>query len=144
MVSGSESFTLLWSDHARHVRLNVGDVSYDDDYIGAYQVAISSDSMNAQVEVILSSGSGGDGMADFFDRLARDFRGWDGTRTWRSLEVQFGIDATWGSGGHVTLRAWAAPSVYDRWEVAASFEVEAGEEMETLAANVRRLFDATH
>ena len=36
----------------------------------------------------------GDGLQEFFEGLAADWRGWDGTRTWDSIEHGMTIEAT--------------------------------------------------
>jgi hypothetical protein len=92
------------------------------------------------VESPVLSLAGGDGLGAFLDHLANNFRGWTGTRMWRSIEEQLRIEATWADGGHVTLRFLITPSIYERWEVAVSFTVEAGAEMQTLASETTRFF----
>jgi hypothetical protein len=82
--------------------------------------------------------AGGDGLPAFLESLASSFRGWTGAQTWRSLEDQLRVEATWANGGHVTLLFRIKPSVYETWEVAASFTVEAGAEMQTLASELAR------
>jgi uncharacterized protein DUF6228 len=71
--------------------------------------------------------------------LADDFRGWDGTRSWRSLEDQLRIEATWQSGGHVRLLFHLTPSVDDKWTVSVAFTLEAGEELRTLSKDLAAL-----
>jgi hypothetical protein len=45
----------------------------------------------------------GDGLDAFLSSLAEDFRGWDGVRTWRSLESDLTLSAEHRSGGYVHL-----------------------------------------
>lgn len=68
----------------------------------------------------------------FIQQLVDDFRGWEGTRSWRSLEDQLRIDATWTGGGHVELSFRLTPSVQDKWAVNVRFTLEAGEELRSL------------
>lgn len=83
----------------------------------------------------------GDSLDAFLSDIADQFRGWNGTRSWRSLEDQLRIEATWGSRGHVTLRVHLRPKVYEEpWNVTAAFDVEAGAEMQALAAAVSNFF----
>lgn len=140
MDSGSEAISLHWSDHARRLQLDFLAPSRDDYYICSYQVRVKSRSMNAATTVIASTESGGDGLAKFMHGLAQDFRGWEGVRTWRSIEDQLLVAATWATGGHVELMLRIKPSIYDKWELATSFDIEAGEEMANLAASIEAFF----
>nr|WP_246247485.1 DUF6228 family protein [Cellulomonas septica] len=77
----------------------------------------------------------GSGLPEFLAGLAADFAGWDGARTWRSLDGDLTVSATFGSGGHVTL-TWGlhhADVLGGRWRAAADTTVEAGAEMVALA-----------
>ena len=75
MASGSVSFSLRSAGRDRHVQFEVTALTHDDDYVNDYQVDISSDSMSARLKVIVSTDSGGDGLADFLDRLAQTSAG---------------------------------------------------------------------
>jgi hypothetical protein len=81
---------------------------------------------------------GGDGLDTFLSSLAEDFRGWEGTRTWRSLERDLTLSAEHRPGGHVHLR-WGIhdhpPS--EDWQFEATTVHEAGEEMRNLATEIR-------
>ncbi|MEU3774443.1 DUF6228 family protein [Streptomyces sp. NPDC032472] len=80
----------------------------------------------------------GDGLDAFLHRLAEDFRGWDGARTWRSLEGDLTLSAAHASGGRVHL-AWGlhggAPA--GGWRFEATTVHAAGEDMRHLADGVR-------
>lgn len=108
----------------RRVELAFSDYRSMDDYIGEYLVRVNADGLTAMVPVIASVG--GDDLSAFVDELSEDFRGWDGTRHWRSLEDQLQIEATWADGGHVRLRFRARPSIYDLWTVTVDVTLEAG------------------
>ncbi|MFI1255932.1 DUF6228 family protein [Streptomyces netropsis] len=80
----------------------------------------------------------GDGLGAFLDELAEDFRGWEGARTWRSLEHDLTLSATHGTGGHVRL-TWglqARPSA-EEWRFEITTVHAAGEDMRNLAAEIR-------
>lgn len=49
----------------------------------------------------------GDGLDAFLSSLAEDFRGWEGARAWRSLELNLTISAEHRPGGYVHL-TWAS------------------------------------
>ena len=111
------------------------------DAVVDYLVAVSGDGLEAEAGVTSLEG---DSLEDYLSGLAADFRGWVGIREWRSLEGQFGIDATWANRGRVTLRFRLRPPGYAAgWEVSAEFEVDAGAEMEALSAEVAGFFAAT-
>ncbi|WP_218018471.1 DUF6228 family protein [Nocardia amikacinitolerans] len=79
----------------------------------------------------------GDGLGAFLASLAEDFRGWDGARTWRSLERDLTLSAEHHPGGYVRL-AWG---IHDRsqqgeWHFEATTVHEAGEQMRKLAAEI--------
>lgn len=79
----------------------------------------------------------GDGLGAFLFSLAEDFRGWEGTRTWRSLEHDLSLAAEHHSRGYVHL-TWG---IHDRapgeeWCFETTTVHAAGEDMRNLAADV--------
>jgi hypothetical protein len=83
---------------------------------------------------------GGDGLDSFLSSLAEDFRGWEGARTWHSLEHDLTISAEHHSGGHVHL-TWGIHDrpPFEEWHFEATTVHAAGEDMRNLAAEVRAL-----
>ncbi|MFJ2407454.1 DUF6228 family protein [Streptomyces xanthochromogenes] len=82
----------------------------------------------------------GDGLDSFLSSLAEDFRGWEGARTWHSLEYDLSLSAEHRSGGHVHL-TWG---IHDRapsevWHFETTTVHAAGEDMKHLAAAIRAL-----
>lgn len=114
----------------RQARLAFTSFLPGDGYINEYTVTVNADGLVATASVI--STPDGHGLPDFIQQLSDDFRGWAGTRSWRSLESQLQVDATWHTGGHVALQFHLTPSVYDKWTVGVEFTPEAGEELQTL------------
>lgn len=109
---------------------------WDDDFV---DVIVQLDGQGLHAETSMRT-IGGDGLVTFLEQLASDYRGWDGSREWRSLDDQLHISATWRSRGRVALHFTLRPTVYEfGWEAGATFEVEAGAELELLATNVSRL-----
>jgi hypothetical protein len=104
----------------RSVRLAFSGYEATDDHVGEYVVSADADGLAAQSTVVTTLG--GDGLAEFIQKLADDFRGWPGTRHWRSLEDQLQIEASWQSGGHVALRFQIRLSVYDKWAVFGGYD----------------------
>jgi hypothetical protein len=83
-----------------------------------------------------SSDSGHDiGLAGFFQELAASWRGWPGARTWASLCGCLRLEATHDGIGYVILAATLTP-LYEAWSARIAVQVEAGEEMSQLAADL--------
>lgn len=86
----------------------------------------------------------GNNLAGFLEELAESFTGWEGTRSWQTLDRDLCVDAVFRSGGHVemtwTIQPWR-PSV-GRWSASVVVSVEAGEELRCLAADVYRFLHA--
>ncbi|MFE0737736.1 DUF6228 family protein [Streptomyces sp. NPDC058855] len=79
------------------------------------------------------------GLAPFLEELAADFRGWEGERTWGTHDRDLSVAAVFSSGGHVgltwTLRPW--PDAARGWSASVTTWLEAGEQMTSLAADLR-------
>ena len=75
-------------------------------------------------------------LAEFFQELAGSWRGWAGARTWRSLCGCLRLEATHDGVGHVSLAATLAP-LYEAWSARVVVQVEAGEQISQLAADLR-------
>ncbi|MFF1649177.1 DUF6228 family protein [Streptomyces sp. NPDC058240] len=79
----------------------------------------------------------GDGLDAFLATLAEDFRGWEGSRTWRSLEHDLTLSAEHRSSGYTHL-TWG---IHDRppaeeWHFETTTVHAAGEDMRNLAAEM--------
>lgn len=77
---------------------------------------------------------------DLFNEMARDWMGWEGTKTWGSLEDELRIEASTDLTGHisliVTIRDYSDPA---NWRLKAKLELEAGQLTE-LARSARSAF----
>lgn len=79
-------------------------------------------------------------LAEFFERLATDWRGWTGSCAWRSLEGD--LELTADHGGRVRLRVALRGDPFGAdWHAATTIELEPGEELATVAADVRALVE---
>ncbi|MEU7779500.1 DUF6228 family protein [Micromonospora parva] len=82
----------------------------------------------------------------FVERLAADWEGWSGTRTWTSMERELVIDARHDGRGHVslgvTLRAPGPDWDDTAWSARAVFVLEAGEELTRFAGDLTHFLRA--
>lgn len=124
--------------HDRHPAVvTFSDYAAEDEYIARYRVEVSAEGLHAAVTV--TDSVEGRLLPDFMDQLSNDFRGWTGVRTWRALEDQLLLSATWHSRGHVELVFELRPDTFRPWSVTATTELEAGEEIRRVAADLRDL-----
>ncbi|MGC4851788.1 DUF6228 family protein [Micromonospora sp. DT15] len=79
-------------------------------------------------------------LSGFVERLAADWEGWSGTRTWASMERELVIDARHDGRAHVslsvTLRAPGPDLHGTAWSARAVFVLEAGEELTGFAGDL--------
>jgi hypothetical protein len=92
-------------------------------------------------ELVASTGIetlNGDGLDDWWQDLADSFRGWEGEKTWESLEHDASLSARHDRTGHVTVRVTLrGPLGYEPdWGASATFAFDAGEELSRVASEV--------
>lgn len=81
-------------------------------------------------------------LGTFFRTLAENWTGWDGERSWGSLEGEFSLTATSNHTGHITMKfTLAQPWTGFEWQVAGALELEAGS-LDSLAENVSQAWSA--
>jgi Family of unknown function (DUF6228) len=84
-----------------------------------------------------------DDLVSFMQRLADDWRGWPGRRSWHAVEREMTVDATHDGRGHVTLeitlRRHRRPHALDAWSVTTALVLEAGEQMTTVTRDIQAL-----
>ncbi|WP_297627905.1 DUF6228 family protein [Nocardia sp.] len=66
-------------------------------------VELSADGMSASIRGLVVDYVAGRSLPRFFDTLEQDFTGWNGVRTWESVEHALRIDAQHLGLGHVRL-----------------------------------------
>lgn len=140
---------LRWSNGDREASIEFASPRFryrdpSDQYLAAddmveYTVRLAGNGLTAEA-LVLSLDRAGYGLPAFVGQLAEDFRGWAGTRTWENADHDLGVGATWTTRGHVDLRWWLTPSIYDRWTASVVIEVEAGAEMSALARDLSAFF----
>ncbi|MFJ4094147.1 DUF6228 family protein [Kitasatospora sp. NPDC089913] len=104
------------------------------EYEVAFAVEAIDDGVQARLEAVTVTVW--DKMSEFFDGLARDFRGWEGERVWTNNHLV--VTAAFGSGGHVYL-GWTLRSGFfpGDWSCTVTTVIEVGEGMTALAADLR-------
>jgi Family of unknown function (DUF6228) len=104
-------------------RLEVGNLGRD-----RWQVTLILPGLSASAEVDAVAYDGEHTLGLLFRRLADDWRGWEGERTWRSLEGDFDLAATHDGLGHVALevRLRSGPYAAD-WLATGTLSLDAGQ-----------------
>jgi hypothetical protein len=79
-------------------------------------------------------------LVDLFESIARDWRGWQGERTWSSIEGEFSLAASTNSRGAVTIRVTLCHNDGDDdWELDIPVFTEAGQ-LDSIASHVSAFF----
>ncbi|WP_326733548.1 DUF6228 family protein [Streptomyces sp. NBC_01022] len=85
-----------------------------------------------------------DDLAPFLEGIAADYRGWDGERSWQTGDRDLSVSAVFRSGGHVGL-TWTlrpCPEAVGGWGASVTTWLEAGEQMASLASDIRQFLAA--
>lgn len=102
-------------------------------------VQLALEGVSASVTIPQHWSGGFDDLAGFFLSLEKSWRGWSGTKTWRSLEDDMGLDAR-HTGGHVQLRVTMRRVKFDRsddgWSVVGDLTIDPGEQLTRVARDV--------
>jgi hypothetical protein len=139
VVSGGVELVVRGSG-APTLSVRLFDWTRTDEYEVVFAVEAVDAGLRARVEgVTVSSWDGAGYLTEFLERLARDFRGWEGERSWANNELV--VTATFGSGGHVHL-TWAlrAGAFSNGWECTVTTVIEAGEELTAVVADAQEFF----
>ncbi|MBO4159562.1 DUF6228 family protein [Micromonospora antibiotica] len=119
---------------------------YGDGYVFTVATELHEDGMTASTVAMI------DGLCSspdivalpvFLDSLAAGWEGWQGVRTWTSMERELCFDARHDGRGYVSLGVTLRPPGFDPddtgWSARAVFVLEAGEEMTQVAADLSAL-----
>ncbi|MFI1757308.1 DUF6228 family protein [Streptomyces sp. NPDC020571] len=112
--------------------------SFDADSVH-YAVELRAPGLTARVDEVVAWIWDRD-LTTFLEALAADYRGWDGERGWQTNDRDLTVSAVFRSGGHVGL-TWAIrpwPQAAGGWAASVTTWLEAGEQMTSLAAQVRQ------
>lgn len=83
-----------------------------------------------------------DGLAKFFAGLAKDWKGWDGSRKWSSLEGEFELYCEHDGLGHITTTARIHSNALGNghgWTGQLRFGIVAGD-LDRIATDISRFF----
>ncbi|PWN01594.1 hypothetical protein DJ010_17775 [Nocardioides silvaticus] len=81
-------------------------------------------------------------LVQFFEQLERDWRGWEGARTWRSLEGHLSIEARHESSRvqlRATLRHLDPSGDLEGWTASVDVSIDPGEQLSAVVQEVRAL-----
>jgi Family of unknown function (DUF6228) len=130
-----DGIELVADDGQACVRLLAPQRPFADEFVD-FRVELEDRGLNATTGVRTIEG---DGLAAWAKALADSYAGWDGARSWESLERDARIHARHDGQGHVTLRfVIRGPRAYDEaaWEASVSVNLDAGEDMRGLAREI--------
>ena len=106
------------------------------DSLDYLRVCLECGSLRAEASVYRHHEDGFDDLADFFGELERDWRGWDGVRTWTSLEGDLRLRAR--HRGRIELSVELRyPVGVPEWSVTAHLSIEPGEQLSRVVAELR-------
>lgn len=107
--------------------------------IAGVTVSVALEGLSAQREVYLYTSAD---LREFFNGLAENWRGWDGARTYESIEGDLLLEAT-HTGSHVKLHfTLQDPFSPEEWRVSGTATLDAGEELSRASEDVQALFTA--
>ena len=111
--------------------------SFDADSVH-YAVELRAPGLTARVDEVVAWIWDSD-LTMFLKELAAEYRGGDGERSWQPNDRDLTVSAVFRSGGHVgltwSLQPW--PPAAGGWGASVTTWLEAGEQMTSLAADVR-------
>ncbi|MGI5397813.1 DUF6228 family protein [Streptomyces sp. CA-251251] len=137
--TGDEAGVTIRCQDNPSVGMRFGDrFSFDEDSVH-YGVELQAPGLSARVNEVVAWIWDRD-LVPFLEELAADYRGWDGERHWQTNDRDLAVSAIFRSGGHVgltwTLRPWTKAA--GGWSASVTTWLEAGEQMASLATDVRR------
>jgi len=81
-------------------------------------------------------------LGDYFQEIAKNWRGWPGAKKWETLENELELSATADKTGHVRLEFFLRPAYTGyHWELRGALELEAGQ-LDSIAQEVSFFWSA--
>jgi len=94
-------------------------------YRGGFVAEFDAPGLSSATQVYVLGGC--DCLNRFWRDLAENWRGWEGTRSWRSLEGDLELSATSDRLGHVALEVRLMEGAPFQWRVQGKISLEAGQ-----------------
>ena len=88
----------------------------------------------------LAGGHANVGLPDFLDDLVADWRGWEGTREWESLDRDLSLQATHHGRFIKIVFVFCRDRQPDAWEARVPIALAPGESLSSFARDVRGLW----
>ncbi len=105
-----------------------------------FPVSILADGLSATTHVRSVEGDTSNSLHRFLQEIADDWKGTENRREWEAIEHDLTIEADRDSLGHVRLTFNLRESCnVGSWVVSATVQLDAGEEMATLAQEAKRM-----
>lgn len=108
----------------------------DEGWLESYRARL--ESRNLKAEVVVDNAPYGESVVEYFRTLNQHWKGWEGERSWYSLEGECSFSASMAKTGHValTVRLNVYPNIC---EATAVLDIEAGQ-LEALTDEMRQFF----
>jgi hypothetical protein len=110
------------------------DAQWTRDELSAFTASICTEAMRASTEVYVY---GGRSPLELFEGMAHEWRGWQGSKEWASLEGELTLSAIHNGLGTITLQARLA---HLDWDARADLELDAGSHLESAVKTLRSFF----
>ncbi|WP_426939102.1 DUF6228 family protein [Pseudarthrobacter sp. S3] len=125
----------------RPERLTFGDVQRGSDgVVLSMVVAAELNGLTARRDVVSHYKNGFDDLALLFTDLAEHWRGWSGTKDYRSIEGDLLLQAD-HTGSHVELHFTLQDSEFhNSWSARGKLTLDAGEELARVSEDLKKLF----
>ncbi|NUV69657.1 hypothetical protein G6W57_21325 [Streptomyces sp. CAI-121] len=118
--------------------------SFDADAVH-YAVELCAPGLTARVDEVVAWIWDSD-LSAFLEELATDYQGWEGGRSWHTNDRDLTLSAAFRPGGYVgltwALRPWTQAA--GGWGASVTAWLEAGEQMTSLAADIRAFLAEEH
>jgi hypothetical protein len=139
MASDSLPEVIIDSTEGRRLELGPGRSPYGDGEPWAYDARL----VGPSFEAIAGVYDLGRGLAEFFDGIASCIAGWEGERTYASLESQLRLRASHDGKGQITLHVEVGSPEPPGWTASAELTIGGGAHAERIAQEVRRMVSAS-
>lgn len=107
-------------------------------WLAYYSVSLVAPTMRATIQV--DNAPYGTTPADIFEQIANEWKGWEGDKTWGSLEGEFDLSATSDSTGHISLVATVYSGTFPpSSKMVSEFIIESGQ-LEKYKKNAETFF----